>query len=319
MRLAALVKYVGLPAAGVGLLYSASLMWYPPAAAGILALAGRGPGCGVVETVKASRRIYRKYPAFSKEINTSARLLRKDPAAGLQLVATTKGEFWEPAVEGSAVTAQLAEISSKYDGFAGAPIRTGDIVLDCGANVGVFSREALSLGARLVVAIEPAPINIECLRRNLAGEIAAGRVVVCEKGVWDREDMLRLREDESTSAMDGFVKSENTREGPLVPLTTLDRLVGELKLERVDFIKMDIEGAERRALAGGFRTLGRFHPRLEISVNHLPDDPEVVSGIVRQAWPGYRRQCLLCSLEPMKWRVRAGIYYYHPQRRVSRP
>ena len=61
-------------------------------------------------------------------------------------------------------------------------VRPGDVVLDCGANIGVFVRESLDAGAKTVVAIEPAPENIECLRRNFKDEIAAGRVIVYPEG-----------------------------------------------------------------------------------------------------------------------------------------
>jgi hypothetical protein len=44
------------------------------------------------------------------------------------------------------------------------------------------------------------------------------------------------------------------------PLTTIDKLTAELKLERVDFIKMDIEGAEQRALMGAQQTLEKSPP-----------------------------------------------------------
>ncbi|MFB3778887.1 MAG: FkbM family methyltransferase [Bryobacteraceae bacterium] len=312
MRPVSVIKYIGLPIAGVALIYSLLLFAYPPGAAGMLALVGRSPQCGVVEAVVGGHRLYWSYRGYSKQVNDAARLVGKDAAAGLQVVETSEGRFWEPVVEGSAVTAQIAEIRAKYHGLRESVIRPGDIVLDCGANVGVFTREALRRGARLVVAIEPAPVNIECLRRNLADEISAGRVILYEKGVWDREEMLRLRENESTSAMDGFVKGENTRDGPLLPLTTIDNLVRELKLDRVDFVKMDIEGAERRALRGAMRTLAQRHPRLEISVNHLPDDPVVVPAIIRSAWSGYGTECLLCSLAPMQWKVKADMIYFRP-------
>jgi hypothetical protein len=68
-----------------------------------------------------------------------------------------------------------------------------------------------------------------------------------------------------------------------VPLTTIDRIAAELKPARVNFIKMDIEGAEKHALAGGRETIQRFHPRMSISSEHLADDaqkiPQVVLGI----------------------------------------
>jgi Methyltransferase FkbM domain len=56
-----------------------------------------------------------------------------------------------------------------------------------------------------------------------------------------------------------------------------------LKLPGVDFIKMDIEGAERHALAGASRLLATYKPRLAICIYHGPDDPEVVPRVIRAA------------------------------------
>src|SRR5262249_42061285 len=85
-------------------------------------------------------------------------------------------------------------------------VRTGDIVLDCGANVGVYTRRALDAGAKKVIAIEPAPENILCLRKTFAQEIAGGRVVVYPKGVWDKDDILPMNVDPANSARDSFVR-----------------------------------------------------------------------------------------------------------------
>jgi hypothetical protein len=68
-----------------------------------------------------------------------------------------------------------------------------------------------------------------------------------------------------------------------VPLTTIDILADELHLTRVDFVKMDIEGAEKWALRGGTETIRKYHPRMAIASEHLPDDvtaiPKTVSAI----------------------------------------
>ncbi|MBI3695811.1 MAG: FkbM family methyltransferase, partial [Acidobacteria bacterium] len=75
---------------------------------------------------------------------------------------------------------------------------------------------------------------------------------------------------------------------PGLPVVTLDEIVEELHLDRVDFIKMDIEGSERRALEGARQTLARFRPRMAISSYHLHDDPDAIPAVVRTAQPAYQ-------------------------------
>jgi FkbM family methyltransferase len=62
------------------------------------------------------------------------------------------------------------------------------VVLDVGANVGTDTKSALAAGAAVVVAIEPEPVTLECLRRNLAAEIREKWVAIVPKGAWDKED-----------------------------------------------------------------------------------------------------------------------------------
>ena len=68
----------------------------------------------------------------------------------------------------------------------------------------------------------------------------------------------------------------------------LDDIVDNLQLDRVDFIKMDIEGAERQALEGARRTIQRFHPRMAICTYHMIDDPVVVPEVALNIQPDYR-------------------------------
>ena len=69
---------------------------------------------------------------------------------------------------------------------------------------------------------------------------------------------------------------------------TLDEMLDELKLDRVDFIKMDIEGAERHALSGARRTLAARKPRLAICIYHAPDDPVAVPRVIQEANATYQ-------------------------------
>jgi FkbM family methyltransferase len=205
------------------------------------------------------------------------------------------GRYWVPQRDDNVLTDNLAEQATQVYGDREDGVHPGDVVFDCGANIGVYTRVALAAGAKLVVAIEPAPENVECLRRNYAAEIGQGRVIVVPKGVWDREDILVLREDAGNSARDSFVGSfgpalRETR----VPLTTIDRLVEELHLDSVGFMKLDIEGAEKRALAGARNTLRKYHPRMAIAMEHLEDDPVAIPRVILAEAPSYRVVCGDC-------------------------
>lgn len=63
-------------------------------------------------------------------------------------------------------------------------------------------------------------------------------------------------------------------------ITTIDNFVEASRLQHVDFIKMDIEGAERDALGGATKTLKNMRPKLAISIYHLSDDIRVISQII---------------------------------------
>jgi len=218
------------------------------------------------------------------------------PAAGSFLPVRN---FWIPAGNRWVLPFNLAEQERDiYHTASEWGIRNGDVVLDCGAHVGVFTHQALARGAAKVIAIEPSPRNVECLRRNFASEIQQGRVVVYPKGVWNREDVLILRQLEDNSAADSVVMEQpGAKTGDIVPLTTIDLLVKELGLAQVNYIKMDIEGAEVPALHGAAETLRRFRPRLAMAAYHKADDPITLPAAVRQAVPEYHSRCASCILD----------------------
>ena len=61
-----------------------------------------------------------------------------------------------------------------------------------------------------------------------------------------------------------------------VDTVTIDETVARLGLQRVDFVKMDIEGAELDSLKGGEQTIRRHRPKLAISLYHKPDDFDAI-------------------------------------------
>jgi FkbM family methyltransferase len=164
--------------------------------------------------------------------------------------------------------------------------RSGDVVLDCGAYRG---ETALWLARRAgksgrVVTFEPSAQNAEGLRRNLAANQAVemAPITLLEAAVSSSAGLLHFNaHGENGSHLDA-ASTES------VTAVTIDGVVEEQHLDRVDFVKMDIEGAEVDALRGAEETLKRFAPRLAISVYHRPHDLPDIAMLIRQARPDYR-------------------------------
>jgi len=228
--------------------------------------------------------------------------------ANQRLLTTPLGSFWVGAKDLQTLSVMITEQQEGIYEIDGHGVHAGDIVLDCGANIGVYTRHALALGAKQVIAIEPSPDTLEFLRRNLAPDIASGKVVVYPKGVWNEPGELKLYHG-YYSWSDSLVEVDRSDPTPVrVALTTIDLLVHELKLERVDFIKMDIEGAERQALEGARDTVNRFHPRMAVALEHLKGEAEELPQLIRQIWPEMRTKCGPCSMQ-----LPSGKYRVQPQ------
>ena len=288
-------------------LLAAILYFYAPARLFAFVVAGRSPVCPMSKAL-ASPEHLKLLTAAKDKILAASRKLEQD--ADFEHWETPHGRYWIPKGSQYVLPFNLAEQERRIYASESVAIRKGDTVLDCGANVGVYTRVALNEGAGLIIAIEPAPENLECLRRNFAPEIAAGKVIIYPKGVWDRNDVLTLHVDPHNSAADSFVIERQGEHNVLkIPVTTIDMLAAELNLARVDFIKMDIEGAEVKALHGGRATLAKDHPRLAISAYHAPDHPVNIPLAVRSAWDGYRMECGPCA--ETNWAVRPDVLLFH--------
>jgi FkbM family methyltransferase len=280
---------------GLSLCLEVAVFLYPPLYILGLALIGHSRLCSPGQAFQGAVR----YQHFRKDdrITKRSHLVETD-RAGFHLWETPRGRYWIPKGSDDVLLILLSQQESRIYGFdEQTSVHTGDIVVDCGAHIGVYTREALSLGAKLVVAIEPAPENLECLRRNFAPEIAAGRVIVYPKGVWDKEDVLTLYTYPGNSAADGFVIfNQAIAEGKQqIAVTTIDNIVRELNLKRVDFIKMDIKGSVLRALSGAQTTLREHKPHLAISTEEEPEGSEQIAAHILGLPIGYRMRCGTCA------------------------
>ena len=240
-------------------------------------------------------------------IKASARLIKRE-AAGYDLYDLAAQRVWVPSGSLSGAIDDTAEQERGIYDYDGSFPRAGAVVLDGGANIGLYARHALRRGASKVVAIEPVPANLECLRRNLEEEILAGKVVLYPKGVWDKDGILEMSLNPENHMADSFVLNQQKGISMKLPLTTIDKLVEELHLQRVDLIKLDIEGAERQALSGAKNTIRKFRPKLAVCVYHLPDDTAVIPAVIRSIRSDYRQGCGACMF--FEYTIRPQVYFY---------
>jgi len=216
----------------------------------------------------------------AKTIPGSPRLLKTDAPAGLELWQTGLGQLWIPK-PGYYVIKHLdweSTVEKVYD-HPLVHVRRDDVVIDCGAHIGGFTRIALQAGARLVVAIEPETANLRAFRRNFEQELKSARVLLIPKGVWETTGKLSLHISK-TGDSHSVIFAQKGPGDEEIEVTTLDALAGELKLDRVDFVKMDIEGSEANALRGARQVIQRWKPRMAISSYHVKGDPAALSALV---------------------------------------
>jgi len=148
----------------------------------------------------------------------------------------------------------------------------GDFVLDLGAHIGSYTlRYSRLVGENgSVIAFEPSPENRRILRWNLRLNNAQN-VEVRGEALGDFTGTASLSLSPSSTGHSLHHLPDNIHQGGriLVPTIKLD----DIQLDRVDFVKMDVEGNEMNVLRGGERTFLSRKPKMQIEV-HAPHGQE---------------------------------------------
>lgn len=174
--------------------------------------------------------------------------------------------------------------------------RPGDVVIDCGACIGevslVFATQVGPSGQ--VHLFDPVPLHTQFCRLQAGMNPAFAAVM--------RVNTLAV--GDATAKADGRavdagrIEPNAVRPGEF-DVTTLDDYCEAHAIDRIDFIKMDIEGSELSALDGAARTIARCKPRLAISAYHKPDDLWVLAARIKQLRPDY--QLSFGHHSPIQW------------------
>lgn len=223
-------------------------------------------------------------------------LAKQNSADGTVLWKTPLGEFWGRSYDDAQVALETLD-DFVFKAYERGPVkvRRGDVVLDCGGHLGTFTRYALKRGADKSVIFEPDPLNANFIRKSFADDIKGNKVHLVEAALTDQSGEVCFEPAESAG---GLVTDKPTAASITVKSVTIDEIARELP--RVDFIKMDIEGAERVALLGAKASIARWRPRMALCTYHLADDTRVIPERVLAICPAYK----------VLTRGRAQAYFY---------
>lgn len=136
----------------------------------------------------------------------------------------------------------------------------GKVMIDVGANYGIFSLNASRLVGKTgkVVAFEPAEASYSVLQKNVtlnqATNVQALRLALAEK-----PGTLRLYHDPDPTR-NSLAQADPSQKFEQVQVRTLDDVLAELGPGRVDLIKIDVEGADELVCRGAMATLRKYLP-----------------------------------------------------------
>lgn len=170
---------------------------------------------------------------------------------------------------------ELKYYQNQYSAFRGPirgyiknhHLRSGDIVIDAGAYIGEFTIYAAKIVGPTgkVIAFEPDKKNYKLLIENISLN-KLDNIVVLNKGLWNQNTNLKFMSDANASSI-RFSNEESNEIG--LEVVKLDDELNKLKINTVNFIKMDIEGAEIEAIKGAENILKNNDIYLAIASYHL--------------------------------------------------
>ena len=150
-------------------------------------------------------------------------------------------------------------------------LNTSDIVFDVGANIGETTLNfAKILGKKgKVHSFEPDPINHIFLKKNV-GLNPFENILLNQLGIGNESGTFRIHTfDKNNKGMNRIVSNTvDIDEYREIMVTTIDKYVEENNIQKVDLIKIDIEGYEFNALKGASKVLNKFRPKLFIELDN---------------------------------------------------
>lgn len=154
-------------------------------------------------------------------------------------------------------------------------IQPGMIVIDIGANIGNYTLIACKAVGQsgMVYSFEPVDTNFKMLSRHIEMNILSDIVQLENLGVWSENKFLQfsLFDTELDDNFTNYIMGEydNVAKTTGCLSVSLDKYFEDKNIDRLDLIKMDIEGSEYFALQGAKNLIEKFRPVILMEINRI--------------------------------------------------
>lgn len=182
-----------------------------------------------------------------------------------------------------------------------ALVRDGDIVLDIGGNIGYYSIALAKMRDATIHAFEPIESTYKQFIANAYYNGVQDRVRINNFGLFDKSGELTfyVYKQDFGNASAAIMHEEKENEKIVCKVERLDEYVKAQGVERIDFIKLDVEGAEIFALRGGLKSIEKHKPILFVEMLRkwaakYGYHPNEIIGMLEQV--GYIC-CFACELD----------------------
>lgn len=162
----------------------------------------------------------------------------------------------------------------------------GEVMVELGANDGETLKEFLRLcpDYHAIYCFESDKNCLPKLDAIKENHFKEGTIHIIPKGGWDAAATLEFCSDGECAGDAHIVSARGGKAAFMIETAAVDEEVNE----PISFMKMDIEGAEMRALHGAQRQICENHPKLAICVYHKIDDILNIWNYLRELVPEYR-------------------------------
>jgi FkbM family methyltransferase len=178
-------------------------------------------------------------------------------------------------------------INNQYS-YKDCKIKKGDFVIDAGGCWGdtalVFATKTGNTGK--VFTFEFFKDNLNILKENFSiNKNLSTNIILTEQPLYDKSNM-NLYLNHACADITTLTKNKNN--SLYYKTISIDDFINNNKINKIDFIKMDIEGCELKALKGATNTLKKHKPKLAIAAYHKYDDCYEIPNFLNELNIGYK-------------------------------